>query len=187
MSVLDDIATQLQHYTLVEAIAFVGDFLSELDEKQQARFLELVTGGPHPLVAEAMGLEDGRVLLDRIQTLRDNIASDVYVQDGVGYDPDYHAHRGFGDDSWIDVMDKLFAATDSLFRAGQFPAAVAAYLDLFSVFRLAEDGFHFTRPNPAKALRTDLDTMKDHLFVAIERSDPAAAATTAIEVPDATR
>ncbi len=178
---MDDIAAQLRHYTLEEAIALIGDFLAELDEKQQARFLELVTHGPRPLVAAAMGLEDGEDLLDRIQTLNDDIANDVYVQDGVGFDPDYRAHRGFGDDSWIDEMDDLFAAADSLFRAGQFQVAAEAYVALFDIFHLSEDGFHFTRPNPAEALRTDVDAMTEHLFVAIGRSDPDPA-TTAIGV-----
>ncbi len=47
-----------------------------------------------------------------------------YVEYGVGYDPDYGSHRGYGDDSWIEEMDGLFAATTSLFRAGQFQLAV---------------------------------------------------------------
>ena len=186
MSRLDDIAAQLRHYTLEEAIALVGDFLAELDEKQQARFLELVTRGPRPLVAEAIGLEDGEDLLASIEALHDDIANDVYVQGGVGYDPEYHSHRGYGDDSWIDEMDDLFAAADSLFRAGQFPVAVEAYLALFDIFRLGEDGFHFTRPDPGEALRTDIDAIKEHLFIAISRSDPDAA-TTAIDVSEKTR
>ena len=175
MSCLDDIAAQLRHYTLEEAIALVGDFLAELDEKQQARFLELVTRGPRPLVAEAMGLEDREDLLASIQALHDDIANDVYVQNGVGYDPEYHSHRGYGDDSWIDEIDDLFAAADSLYRAGQFSVAVEAYLALFDIFRLGEDGFHFTRPNPSEALRTDIDAAKEHLFIAISRSDPNPA------------
>lgn len=145
-----------------------------------------MTRGPRPLVAEAIGLEDREDLLARIQTLHDDIATDVYVQGGVGYDPEYHAHRGYGDDSWIDEMDELFAAADSLFRAGQFPVVVEAYLALLDVFRLGEDGFHFTRPNPAEALRTDIDTTKEHLFIAISRSDPDPA-TTAIDVSEKTR
>lgn len=186
MSRLDDIAAQLRHYTLEEAIALVGDFLAELDEKQQARFLELVKRGPRPLVAEAMGLEDREDLLASIQALHDDIANDVYVQYGVGYDPEYHSHRGYGDDSWIDEMDELFAAADSLYRAGQFTVAVEAYLALFDIFRLGEDGFHFTRPDPAQALRTDIDAIKEHLFIAISRSDPDAA-TTAIDASGKTR
>lgn len=186
MSRLDDIAAQLRHYTLEEAIALVGDFLAELDEKQQARFLELVTRGPRPLVAETMGLEEREDLLASIEALHDDIANDVYVQGGVGYDPEYHSHRGYGDDSWIDEMDDLFAAADSLYRAGQFSVTVEAYVALFDIFRLGEDGFHFTRPDPAEALRTDIDAVKEHLFIAISRSDPDAA-TTAIDVSGKTR
>jgi tetratricopeptide (TPR) repeat protein len=186
MTYRDDIAARLRHYTLDEAIALFGDFLAELDDRQQVRLLELVTRGPRPLVAEALGLDDGEDLLGRIKTLHDDIANDVYVQDGVGCDPEYHAHRGFGDDSWIDELDDLFAAADSLFRAGHFAVAVEAFRALFAIFHLGEDGFHFTCPNPAGALRSDLDTVKEHLFVAIGRSNPDAAGA-AIEVSDETR
>jgi hypothetical protein len=186
VSRLEDIAAQLRHYTLEEVIALVGDLLAELNEKQQVRFLELVSRGPRPLVAEAMGLEDRDDLLASIRALNDDIANDVYVQDGVGYDPEYRSHRGYGDDSWIDEMDDLFAATDSLYRAGQFSVAVEAYLALFDIFRLGEDGFHFTRPDPSEALRTDLDAAKEQLFIAISRSDPNPAQT-AIDVSGRTR
>ena len=182
-NVLDTIAAQLRHYTQEEIVALVRDFLAGLDEKQQTRFLNLVAQGPRPLVAEAMGLDDAGDLLDAIQALREAIANDEYVEYGVGYDPDYHTHRGFGDDSWIDEMDDLFAAATSFFRAGQFEAAADAYLALFDIFDLSQDGFHFTRPEPAKALRTDVDAMKQNLFVAIGRSDPEPAAE-AIEISD---
>jgi len=180
---LDNITAQLQHYTHEEIVALVRDFLAGLDEKQHVRFLNLVAQGPRPLVAEAMGLEEAEDLLDEIQALRDAIASDKYVEYGAGYDPDYGTHRGFGDDSWIDEMDDLFAAATSFFRAGQFEAAADAYLALFDIFDLSQDGFHFTRPEPAKALHTDLDAMKQNLFIAIARSDPEPAVE-AIEISD---
>jgi hypothetical protein len=65
---------------------------------------------------------------------------------------EYGDYRGFGDDGWIDEMDDLFAATSSFFRAGKWRAVVKAYLALFAIFELNQDGFHFTRPNPAAAL-----------------------------------
>ena len=180
---LDNIAAQLRHYTHEEIVALVRDFLAGLDEKQQTRFLNLVAQGPRLLVAETMGLDDAEDLLGAIQALRDAIVSDEYVEYGVGYDPDYHTHRGFGDDSWIDKMDDLFAAATSFFRAGQFQAAADAYLALFDIFDLSQDGFHFTRPEPAKALHTDLDAMKQNLFIAIGRSEPESAVE-AIEISD---
>jgi tetratricopeptide (TPR) repeat protein len=180
-NLLDTIATQLRHFTQEEIIALVGDFLVELDEKPQTRFLNMVTQGPRPLVAEAMGFDDIEYLLEEIQILRDAIDNEVYVEYGVGYDPDYGSHRGYGDDSWIDEMDSLFDAATSFFRAGQFKAAAEAYIALFDMFTLAEDGFKFTRPNPSQALHTDIDAMKENLFIAIGRSY-AEAATDAIEV-----
>ena len=66
------------------------------------------------------------------------------------------------DESWIDAMDDLFA-TDRRFRAVQLTGAVQASRALFAIFRLGKDGFSFARPNLAEALRTDRDTVKEHL------------------------
>lgn len=73
------------------------------------------------------------------------------------YDGDY---RGFGDDRRTEEMDGLFAAASSLFRAGHIETAAEAYLALFHILDLAEEGCLFTRPDPQEALRTDLDAMK---------------------------
>ncbi|MCK4315977.1 MAG: hypothetical protein KAX24_09420, partial [Anaerolineae bacterium] len=178
---LDNIAAQLRHFTHEEIVVLVRDFLTGLDEKQQICFLNLVAQGPRPLAAEAMGLDDAEDLLDEIQFLRDAIANDVYVEYGAGYDPEYGEYRGFGDDSWIDEMDDLFAAATSFFRGGQFKAAADAYVALFGIFDLNEDGFHSTRPDPAEALHTNVDAMKENLFIAIARGYPGAASK-AIEV-----
>ena len=172
---LESIAAQLRHFTHEEIVALVRDFLVELDEKQQIRFLNLVAQGPRPLVAEAMGLGQAEDLLDEIQALHDAIADDEYVEYGAGYDPEYGEYRGFGDDSWIDAMDDLFAAATSFFRAGQFEAAADAYVALLDIFHLSEDGYHFTRPDPGEALRTDVDAMKENLFIAIGRTYPDPA------------
>jgi tetratricopeptide (TPR) repeat protein len=173
---LNYIAAQLRHFTHEEIVALVGDFLSELDEKQQRRFLSLVARGPRPLVTEAIGMDDAGDLLDEIQALREAIADDQYVEYGVGYDPKYGTHRGFGDDSWIDEMDELFAAATSFFHDGRFQAAADAYRALFHIFDLGQDGFHFTRPDPVEALRTAVDAMKENLLIAIARSDPESDA-----------
>ena len=177
---LDKIRAQLEQYALDEAIALMQDFLVGLDDAQQRRFLLMVQQGPRALVAESMGLGEAADLLDAIEELREAIAADEYVEYGAGFDPDYGEYRGFGDDSWIEKMDGLFDAATSLFRAGQWKAAAEAYVALFRVFDLNQDGFHFTRPDPAEALRTDLGAMQQHLFVAIARSDPEPV-TTALE------
>ncbi len=175
---LDNIAEQLRHYSHEKVITLVCDFLAELDEDQQKRFLNMITPGPHPLVAESMGLGDVEDLLDEIQSLHDAIANGEYV-DFVDYHADYGAHTGFGDDGWIDEMDDLFDAATSFFRAGRFTAAARTYIALFHVFDLSGgDGFYFTHPRPYEALRTEVDTMKENLFIAIGHAhrDPASKA-----------
>jgi hypothetical protein len=172
---LEAIVAQLRYYSHEELVALVRDFLVDLNEREQTRFLNLAAKGPRPVVAEAMGLGEIDDLLDDIEDLRQAIANDEYVEYGAGYDPDYGEYRGFGDDSWIDEMDDLFTAATSFFRAGRFEYAAEAYAALFDIFDLSHDGFHFTRPSPSEALRTDMDAMKENLFIAIARSDPQPA------------
>jgi len=151
---LDTIAAQLEQYTLDEAITLIRDFLATLDEEHQRRFLLLVQHGSRPLVAESMGFGEAEELLAAIQELHDAIANDVYVEYGAGYDPDYGEYRGFGDDSWIAEMDKLFDVATSLFRAGQFKAAADAYGALFVPHLRPQPGrvsLHASRPGSGAA------------------------------------
>src|SRR6266545_4463221 len=158
-------------------MALIWDFLSDRDEDDLADFLDLMRQKSRPAVVETLELEDADDLLSSIQELHDAIANEEYVDYGSGYDPDYGEYRGFGDDSWIDEMDSLFAATTSIYRAGNYQAAAAAYIALFDIFSLGEDGFHFTRPDPPAALQTDLKVMKQHLFTALGMLNPEPAAT----------
>lgn len=173
---LQKINARLQHYHRDELMALIWDFLSDRDEDDLAEFLDLMRQKSRPAAPESMELEDADDLLSSIQELHDAIANDEYVQYGSGYDPDYGEYRGFGDDSWIDEMDSLFAATTSLYRDGDYRTAAAAYMALFAIFGLSEDGFHFTRPDPPAALHTDLNLMKQHLFIALGTLNPDPAA-----------
>jgi hypothetical protein len=174
---LQKINARLQHYNRDELMALIWDFLCDRDEDDLAEFLDLMRQKSRPAAPEPMELEDADDLLGTIQDLHDAIANDEYVQYGAGYDPDYGEHRGLGDDSWIDEMDSLFAATTSLYRDGDYRTAAAAYMALFAIFSLAEDGFHFTRPDPPAALHTDLNLIKQHLFTAQGMLNPDPAAT----------
>jgi hypothetical protein len=173
---LQKINARLQHYNRDELMALIWDFLSDRDEDDLADFLDLMRQKSRPAAPEPLELEDADDLLGSIEELHDAIANDEYVQYGSGYDPDYGEYRGFGDDSWIDQMDSLFAAATSLYRAGDYQTAAAAYMALFAIFGLAEDGFHFTRPDPPAALHTDLNLMKQHLFTALGMLNPDPAA-----------
>src|SRR4051794_27703707 len=157
---LRKINARLQHYNRDELMALIWDFLSDRDEDELADFLDLMRQKSRPAVGETLELEDADDLLSSIQELHEAIANDEYVEYGSGYDPDYGEYRGFGDDSWIDEMDSLFAGATSLYRAGNYQAAAAAYMALFDIFGLSEDGYHFTRPDPPAALQTDLNVMK---------------------------
>lgn len=169
---LQKINARLQHYNRDELLALIWDFLVERDQEDLADFLDLMRQKSRPVAEAAPELADETELLGRIQELHDALANDEYVEYGSGYDPDYGEHRGFGDDSWIDEMDSLFAAATSLYRVGNYRGAASAYIALFDIFRLAEDGFHFTRPEPVTALQTDLAVIKRQLFTALGTLDP---------------
>jgi tetratricopeptide (TPR) repeat protein len=173
---LRKINVRLQHYNRDELMALIWDFVSEREEDELADFLDLMRQKSRPAVVETLELEDADDLLSSIQELHEAIANDEYVEYGSGYDPDYGEYRGFGDDSWIDEMDSLFAAATSLYRAGNYRTAAAAYIALFDIFGLSEDGYHFTRPDPPAALQTDLNVMKQQLFTALGMLNPDPAA-----------
>lgn len=179
---LTKINARLQHYNRDELMALIWDFLVERDEEDLAEFLDLMRQKSRPAAGAPPEVVDEVALLGRIQELHDAIANDEYVEYGSGYDPDYGDYRGFGDDSWIDEMDSLFAAATSLYRVGNYRGAVAAYIALFDIFGLNQDGYHFTRPDPPAALQTDLEVMKRQLFTALGMLDPDPEAL--VPIPD---
>ncbi len=169
---LQTINMRLQHYNRDELMALIWDYLSDRDEDDLTNFLNLMRQKSRPMVLEPLQLQDADALLSSIQELHDALANDEYVQYGAGYDPDYHDYRGFGDDSWIDRMDSLFAEATSLYRAGNYRGAAVAYIALFDIFGLSEDGHRFTRPDPPAALQTDLKLMQQQLFIALGMLNP---------------
>lgn len=169
---LQKINARLQHYNRDELLALIWDFLAERDADDLAELLDLMRQKSRPAAAAAPELVDDAELLASIQELYDALANDEYVEYGAGYDPDYGEYRGFGDDGWIDEMDSLFAAATSLYRAGNQRGAASAYIALFDIFALNQDGYHFTRPDPPAALQTDLAVIKRQLFTALGTLDP---------------
>lgn len=169
---LQNINARLQHYNRDELLALLWDFLIERDEDDLAEFLDLMREKSRPAAVAAPELVDDTALLRQIRELYDALANDEYVEYGSGYDPDYGEYRGFGDDSWIDQMDGLFAAATGLYRAGNYRGAAVAYIALFDIFDLNQDGYHFTRPDPPAALQTDLTVIKRQLFTALGNLDP---------------
>lgn len=170
------INAHLQHYNRDELLALVWDFLATLDEENRADFLNLMRQKPPSAGVETLELEADDELLTDIQVLHDALANEEYVEYGARYDPDYGEYRGFGDDGWIDEMDKLFATATSYYRLGNYQTAAAAYIALFAIFALDGDGVcHFTRPDPPTAVKTDLNLIKYQLFTALGMLNPDPA------------
>jgi hypothetical protein len=179
---VEAIREQLQNRTPDDAIARVCDFLAGLDEYQQRRFLNLLATGPRALVAEAIGLAEQDELLGRIEALYEEIASSEGTEEEPDYD-EYENTPGYGNEEWVEELDALFDAATSLFRAGQFAAAAAAYRALFRIFALSGEQSYYTYAGPSLTVRADLDAMAQNMFVAIgeSNSEPGDAAIDASE------
>ena len=186
-SIPDDIAARLRRHTFDEAVALVRDFLTGLDERQHKRFLALIDDDTRALgsVSEtvtAIDWDDPEGLLERIEEFYKELAAEQFAredEEGDSYD-EYDGYVLSGDDGRIDELDWLFAASTSLFDAGQFAAAAEAYIALFRIFELMGDGSDVMYSDPAAMVtpRIDVDAMKENMFVAIGESDPEPARRT---------
>jgi len=183
-SIPDDIAARLRRHTFDEAVALVRDFLTGLDEHQHKRFLALIDDDRRALgsVSEtvtAIDWDDPEGLLERIEEFYEELAAEQSARE-VEEEDSYDEYDGYGlsgDDGRIDELDWLFAASTSLFDAGQFAAAAEAYIALFRIFELMGDGSDVMYSDPAAMVtpRIDVDAMKGNMFVAIGESDPEPA------------
>jgi hypothetical protein len=94
--------------------------------------------------------------------------------DGWGWDDDLHEERAWGDESWVDEMEDLFARAGQAFVAGDLVVARDAYGGLLDALLLDEEVGTFTGPAAASdMLGVDLVEAKARALRALyETSDP---------------
>ncbi len=124
--------------------------------------------GPDPLLGEI------DALVERLRTGR-------YVH-GWGWDPEIYEERAFGDDSWADEMDDLFAAANAAFLAGDMELAREALGRLLGAFDLEGETEAFCGPASAQEMvSVDLGEAKARSLRAIYEATPPSERPAALQ------
>lgn len=104
----------------------------------------------------AAGRPDGAGVLADIDAFIERVRSGVFFQ-GWGWDDDLYQERAWGDESWVDEMDDLFAAAADAFLAGDLALAKDAYGRLLGAFDLDQEVGTFCGPSsPSDMVATDV-------------------------------
>lgn len=162
---------QLRSLPSGQLIEIVEKFLALIGEKQRLEFLNLLPSVESQDLEIHLPYHSDEDFLAEIEDFIDRVRSEEFVEYGVGYDPEERAHRGYGDDSWIEEMDGLFETAELYFLARRYKTVEEAYQSLFECLEIQsrEGGFYFTTSNPQAALKTDLITARQHYFDALRR------------------
>ncbi len=162
---------QLRSLPSNQLIEIVEKFLALIGEKQRLEFLNLLPSVESHDLEIHLPYHSDEDFLAEIEDFFDRVRSEEFVEYGVGYDPEEGAHRGYGDESWIEEMDGLFETAELYFLARRYKTAKEAYQSLFECLEIQsrEGGFYFTTSNPQAALKTDLIKARQHYFDALRR------------------
>jgi tetratricopeptide (TPR) repeat protein len=127
-----------------------------------------VAAGKHP-PAES---DPSDPLLRDIDRFVEKARSGDYVE-GWGWDDDIHDERAFGDESWVQDLDDLFADAGEAFVGGDLALAREAYGRLLHAFLLEEDMTAYPGPLPASdMLKTDVGEGKARYLRALYETTP---------------
>lgn len=110
---------------------------------------------------------DDDTLLSEIDDFVKRIEDGKYSH-GWGWDDEIHDEREWGDESWVDEMDELFARTDDVFLSGNMEFACQAYGKLLKAFHMGEETGHFPgQLASTEMVETDLDEEKTRYLRAL--------------------
>jgi hypothetical protein len=127
-----------------------------LPARERQAFLGIFPDGPdaaaRPARAQDAGHPDPALLAD-IEAFARQVRDGVYFQ-GWGWDDDLQEERAWGDESWAEEMDDLFARAADVFLAGDLPGAQEAYGKLLDTFGLDEEVGTFSGPEAAADMVT---------------------------------
>lgn len=99
-------------------------------------------------------------LLAEIDAFVARLSSGAYFADW-GWDDDLHDERAFGDESWVEEMDELFASASDVFLDGDMQLAREALGRLLKAFDLDEEGATFCgSESPEATVSTDVGEAK---------------------------
>ena len=95
-------------------------------------------------------------LLAEIDAFVERLRAGSYV-DGWGWDPEIYEERAFGDESWAEEMDDLFAAANAAFLDGDLQLAREGLGRLLGAFDLEGEAQAFCGPDsPQRMVSVDV-------------------------------
>jgi hypothetical protein len=122
-----------------------------LPARDREAFLGIFPGGPDSAASPARAPDqdgaDPHLLAD-ISAFCEQVRSGVYFQ-GWGWDDNLQDERSWGDESWVEEMDDLFARAAEVFLAGNMAGALDAYGRLLDALGLDEEVGTFSGPSAA--------------------------------------
>lgn len=126
--------------------------------------------------------EDGEPdpLLAEINAFVERLRNGRYV-DGWGWDPELYEERAFGDESWADEMDDLYAAANAVFLEGNMQLAREALGLLLAAFDLEGETEAFCGPDsPQRMVSVDVGEAKARCLRATYETAPPSGRPTAL-------
>jgi len=161
-----ELKEQLKRLSSDQLVEIVEKFLALLGEKQRLEFLNLLPSVKSEDLEVHLPYDDDDDFIAEVDDFFERLGNEEFVE-YVAYDPEEGAHRGYGDDSWIEEMDRLFETAELYFLAHRYDTAEQAYQKLFECFDI--ERYCFTTSNPQAALKTDLTKARRHYFESLRR------------------
>jgi hypothetical protein len=177
---LASLEDRLRALTADELQALLLGHAERLPAQERNAFLAIfaakpsAVGGPNCL--PNAGHADTDLLAD-IDSFAGQVRSGAYFE-GWGWDDDLHEERAWGDESWVDQMDDLFARAAEVFLAGDMHTAQDAYARLLDAFGLDEEVGTFCGPGAASEMvSTDIgEAVARYLRALYETASPGERA-----------
>jgi len=159
LEAVDQLLNELSHSELKARLRARA---RELPPEQRNEFLALLRRSATPNHTEpgraSKAARDLR-LMDDIHHFTEELSSGQYVDDW-GWDPEIGDERFFGDESWVDEMDELFARAGDVFLQQDYRLAAEAYGSLLEAFLLSEEGVFSGQTTPEEMVETNIAEAK---------------------------
>ena len=113
-------------------------------------------------------------LLAEIDAFVERLRAGSYV-DGWGWDPEIYEERAFGDESWAEEMDDLFAAANAAFLDGDLQLAREGLGRLLGAFDLEGEAQAFCGPDsPQRMVSVDVGEARSRYLRAVYETTAAS-------------
>jgi hypothetical protein len=152
-SFVDALEARLSELTAEELKAALLAHAERLVPRERESFLAIFAepGFNHGAAGAVDEVGEPDPLLAEIDAFVERLRAGRYV-DGWGWDPEIYEERAFGDESWAEEMDDLFAAANAAFLDGDMRLARESLGRLLDAFDLEGEADAFCGPNPPQEM-----------------------------------